>query len=56
MPELAQFCWSVITMLKESIDGIVEIEMVLDPVRQRRSGHKPAENCVKIENDTKFGL
>ena len=21
-----------------------------------RSGHKPAENCVKIENDTKFGL
>ena len=28
MPELAQFCWSVITMLKERIDGIVEIEMV----------------------------
>ena len=32
MLELAQFCWSVITMLKESIDGIVETEMVLDPV------------------------
>lgn len=56
MLELAQFCWSVITMLKESIDGIVEIEMVLDPARLWRSGHKPAENCVKIENDTKFGL
>ena len=56
MLELAQFCWSIITMLKESIDGIVEIEMVLDPVRLWRSGHKPAENCVKIENDTKFGL
>ena len=56
MLELAQFCWSIITILKESIDGIVEIEMVLDPVRLWRSGHKPAENCVKIENDTKFGL
>ena len=56
MLELAQFWWSVITMLKESIDGIVETEMVLDPVRLWRSGHKPAENCVKIENDTKFGL
>lgn len=56
MLELAQFCWSIITILKESIDGIVEIEMVLDPVRLWRSGHKPAENCVKIENDTKFGV